>query len=324
MTRPQSWRGRLEKRLSTTFRQPQGTRVPPSGVAGYYIDLSVKATSVRWAEAWPWERGTRPWVGLTQLGLGGYERFLAREGEAWLGLTLGIADELCRHQVSGGARDGAWEHTLDYPHTFTLKAPWVSAMAQGQAASLLVRAFTETADERYADAAVRALRLNSVLTREGGTAALLDGELFPQEYPTDPASSVLNGAIYALWGWRDAAEGLDDPGARSRYDAGVDTLSRNIHRWDTGWWSRYDLIDRRPCNLASLAYHELHVNQLAAMQQTDARPELGAARARFAAYAASPFRRTRALGHKAAFRSLEPRTSPSQRRQAAVDARPTN
>jgi hypothetical protein len=262
-------------------------------------------------------------VGLTQLGLGAYERFLAGEGEAWLTLSLEIADELCVRQVSGGARDGAWEHLLDYPHTFLLKAPWVSAMAQGQGASLLVRAFRETSEERYATAAVRALRLNSVLTKEGGAAALLDGRPFPQEYPTEPASFVLNGGIYALWGWRDVAEGLGDADARSRYDAGGDTLARNVHRWDAGWWSRYDLLDRRPRNLSSLAYHQLHVHQLAALQKTDPRPEIAAVHARFAAYLASPLCRVRALAHKAAFRSRNPRTSHPQRHQAAVEAGPS-
>ena len=305
----------VERRLSTTFHQPRGTRVPSSGVGGYYIDLRVKATSVDVLTAWPWERGTRPWVGLTQLGLGAYERYLAGEGESWLGLARDVSDELCRLQVSDGPRDGAWEHALDYPHTFSVRAPWVSAMAQGQAASLLVRTFGETGHDRYADSAVRALRLNSVLVEDGGACALLAGAPFPQEYPTQPASHVLNGGIYAMWGWRDVAEGLGEAGARRSYDAAVETLASNVGRWDAGWWSRYDLVDRRPRNLASLAYHGLHVHQLEALGDTDPRPELARALARFSAYQRSLVRRAGALGHKAAFRLRTPRSSHPDRHE---------
>ena len=86
--------------------------------------------------------------------------------------------------------------------------------------------------------------------------------MFPEEFPTDPPSLVLNGGIFALWGDYDIWIGLGDADARKRFEDGVETLARNVHRWDTGYWSRYDLYPHRIVNLASPWYHTLHICQI--------------------------------------------------------------
>ena len=207
-----------------------------------------------------------------------------------------------------------------YPHTYALDPPWVSAMAQGEGASLLVRLHAETGDERYAEAARRAPRPMGVPSSEGGACALLDGRPFPEEYPTQPPSFVLNGAIFALWGLRDVAVGLGHAEAGRAFEDGVDALAASIHRWDTGSWSVYDLFPHPVPNVASGAYHALHVAQLEAMHELAPRAELAAAAGRFAAYAASPARQAGALARKALFRVAEPRSS-ARGPAAAVGAR---
>ena len=164
--------------------------------------------------------------------------------------------------------------------------PWLSAMAQGEGASLLVRAHAATKDDRFADAAHRALGSLAVPIAEGGLRARLGAGFFLEEYPTDPPSHVLNGGIFALWGYHDVALGLGDEVARREFERGVDTLAQNVGRWDTGSWSRYDLFPRRVDNVASSAYHLLHINQLLAMQLIAPSPELAAAAARFEGYLA--------------------------------------
>jgi hypothetical protein len=299
---------RVRKFLSATFDQPLGTHLAPGSVRGYYIDLRVKAKRPEWPAAWPWAPGEHSWIAVAQLGLGAHERWLAGEGEAWLGAACGAADMLCDAQVEGGSRDGAWEQLFDLPHTYHLKAPWISAMAQGEGASLLVRLHLETGEERYAEAARRALGPMTVPVEEGGAMALLDGRPFPQEYPTTPASSVLNGAMFAMWGWHDVGVGLGDGGARQAFERAVDTLALNLHRWDTGSWSLYDLYPRHPTpNWASVAYHQLHAVQLRAMAALSPRPELTEAADRFESYSSSRASHARALAHKVAFRVLVPR-----------------
>ena len=298
---------RARKFFSSSFQQPIGAHVEDGAVRGYHIDMRVKAQRPEWPEAWPWAPGEQSWIALAQLGLGAHERWIAGEGEEWLATARGVADMMCDNQVQGGGRDGAWEHRFDLPHTYELRAPWISAMAQGEGTSLLVRLHAATGEERYAEAAIRALRPLAVPSDEGGTAAKLDGRPFPQEYPTSPASFVLNGGIFAMWGWFDVAIGLGDAGARSAFDDAVETLALNLRRWDTGWWSLYDLYPHRRPNPASFAYHELHIAQLQAMHRVAPRPELAQTAERWARYERAPLTRARAFATKAAFRLAVPR-----------------
>jgi heparosan-N-sulfate-glucuronate 5-epimerase len=293
--------------LSLSFHQPLGVQVDLDGVRGYYIDMRVKSKSPDWPGEGTKEPGFNSWIWYSQRGLGAYERYLAGDGEEYLEFARRTADQICESQVQGGPRDGALEQLYDFPHTFPLRAPWISAMGQGEAASLLVRIHLATGDDRYAETAIRALKPMSVLTAEGGAAGLLDGRMFPEEYPTNPTSFVLNGAMFAMWGLLDVGRGLGDSEAASRFEETVDVLAENIHRWDVGWWSRYDLYPHPVRNLASLAYQELHTAQLTAMNNVAPRPQLAEAAERFGRYLRSPLSGPRALAHKVAFRARVPR-----------------
>jgi hypothetical protein len=306
---PGRYRNPAERFLSSSFRLSRGRHVDPAGVRGYPIDFSSKADEPSVLPGYREEPGRYLWVAHAQRGLGCFERFVAGEGEEWLDAARGAADVLVRNQSEGGRHDGAWVQLRPYPHTYKIEAPWVSAMAQGQGASLLVRIHAETGDERYAAAAARALRLMSVPSAEGGASAELDGHPFPEEYPTDPPSFVLNGAMFALWGLRDVAVGLGDGDARRTFAAAGDALAANIGAWDTGSWSRYDLYPHRVLNVASMAYHELHVAQLEAMQELAPHEQTARAAERFARYAASSRRRAAAMARKALFRVAEPRSA---------------
>lgn len=76
-----------------------------------------------------------------------------------------------------------------------------------------------------------------------------------------------------------------------------------------GWWSRYDLFPHVLTNVASPAYHALHVNQLTAMNVVVPRAEFVATAAAFAAYAGSRPNSARAWAAKAAFRLAVPRNA---------------
>jgi hypothetical protein len=243
-----------------------------------------------------------------QWGLGSYERYLAGDGEVWLAAALHLADRLVAEQCTSGERRGAWLHHAPY-HTFELTPPWLSGMAQGEGASLLLRLHRETGREELAAAALRALEPLSVPTERGGALARLGTAGLPEEYPTAPPSYVLNGLIFALWGWYDAAVALDDEGSRRAFEQALDGLAANLHRWDNGYWSRYDLYPHPVPNVASPAYHELHLQQLDALERIAPRADIAAVRHRWEAYAASPVARTRALLAKVLFRLRVPRRS---------------
>src|SRR3954447_20183853 len=284
-----------------------GTQVRPGELHGYYVDLRFKAEEASWPPPWLAPRSPQLHVSTAQWGLGAVERYVAGEGEEWLNAAKGAADHFVAEQVRGGDRDGAWIHGMPMHHTFLLRAPWISAMAQGEAASLLARVHAETGDERYADAALRALRPLRVASARGGAQALLGGGPFYEEYPTDPPSFVLNGAIFALWGVYDVSLRLDDdPAARDFADA-LDALASNIERWDCGYWSLYDLFPHPVPNVASSAYHSLHTTQLRALELLAPRPEIGRMADTFERYASSRASAARAFAVKSGFRMVVPR-----------------
>jgi heparosan-N-sulfate-glucuronate 5-epimerase len=294
-------------RTAGSFRQPLGTQIEPGGVRGYYIDLRPKAESLRWPPEWWCRHEEQEYIAVSQLGLGCFERFLAGEGDAWLTAACRTADYLLEQQQRGGPRDGSWLHLWAYPHTFVVRPPWVSAMAQGEAASLFVRLHRETGAERFAEAARRALRPLEVPSSAGGVRAELGGPFF-EETPTDPPSFILNGAMFALWGCYDVGVGLGDADASRLFREGSAALAANLHRWDTGWWSRYDLYPHPTVNLANPFYHRLHIDQLRAMHLLTDEPAFAAAAARFEGYAASRAQRVRAYAGKVLFRILSPRS----------------
>jgi heparosan-N-sulfate-glucuronate 5-epimerase len=288
---------------------PLGLRIEPGEVGGYYVDFRVKADRPAWPPPWfPWPRYHR-YMAVAQWGLGSYERYLLGEGDEWLAGAIEAGDHLVAQQQRGGTRDGGWLEPNEHPHTFRTPVPWLSAMAQGQCASLLVRIYSATGVDRFAASALNALKPMALATPDGGARATLDGRPFPEEYPTDPPSFVLNGAIFSFWGYYDVWRGLGDQGAGRAFLEGVSTLAENLHRWDMGFWSRYDLY-RHPvvgvC-VASNFYHALHINQLHAMALIHPSPEFERVRALFERYAESPWCRSRAFTQKVIFRLVVPK-----------------
>lgn len=285
------------------FAPPIGEFRSDGPLEGYYLDLREKAREPKWPPPWLPERRRQLHVAAAQWALGALEHHRAGEGEQWLAAAVDAGEHLLAIQRD----DGAWEHQYAYPHTYRIAPPWLSAMAQGEGASVLVRLHLLTGDRRYADAARRALELTSVRDRDGGVLGDVDGVPFLEEYPTDPPCHVLNGAIFATWGWLDVGRGLGDQAARRRFGELADGIADRVDRFDTGYWSTYDLFPHPVKNVASPDYHLLHINQLRALHRLHPRPELAAAADRFEAYRDDPLKRRRALAVKVAFRFAVPR-----------------
>src|SRR4029077_2724218 len=103
--------------------------------------------------------------------------------------------------------------------------------------------------------------------------------------------------------------GLADASAETAFAQAVDTLADNLDRWDSGYWSRYDLYPHPVANLASSFYHDLHINQLRSLNILAPRPQLAETADRWRAYAESRMCRARAFLGKARFRLLTPRNN---------------
>src|SRR6185312_2264226 len=281
-----------------SFDPPVGSNWDPDGPPrGYYIDFSLKAQEPTWKPFWLRPGETAFHVATAQWGLGCYERYLHGDGDVWLDSARKCGDYLMEIQRQGGPLDGGLFHAFPMLHTFPLQPPWMSAMAQGEVASLLVRLQLATGEARYGDAARRAIKAMLVPVAEGGTLAEVDGLPFVEEYPTPQPSCVLNGAIFAIWGLYDVGVGLGS----------ADALAELMPRYDLGYWSSYDLYPHPLANIASGAYHLLHIRQLTALNRLRPDARFETAIDRFNRYRDSAWDRRRAFAAKVAFRLRVPR-----------------
>lgn len=111
-----------------------------------------------------------------------------------------------------------------------------------------------------------------------------------EEYPTTPASYVLNGFIYSLLGLYDlnsTAPGKIAREAGKLFTQGMHSLKKMLLLYDTGSGTSYDLrhlsLGVAP-NLARWDYHATHVNQLLLLATIDSDPLIAQTAERWKGY----------------------------------------
>ena len=245
-------------------------------LGGYYNDLTAKTMPYdgpRSAEGVPLVRVSdsrkrrfvlHP-VTVCQVALGWHERWLQEQSDYALDGFLKLADWLVANQEAIKDMDGVWP--VPYAVSmYRLSPGWVSALVQGQAISVLARAYKVTSKTEYLLTAERALKPFQVDVISGGVRNYdRDGRVFFEECPTVPSSRILNGFVSALWGVYDYTLLTEDDIAEAMFTEGVNTLITSLPLYDTGYWSRYSLF-RYPgfSNIASPYYHKEHIAQLRA------------------------------------------------------------
>lgn len=182
-------------------------------------------------------------VTTAQYGLIEWTRWVRFKRPKSLRIVLRQADWLVRSQDASGA----WTFGFSYyaPGTsLLLSKGWRSGLAQGQAMSLLVRAYAQTDKPRYLRAARRALRPMRTPVVRGGVRRQLNGQgTWFEEYPTARPSYVLNGNLFAILGLTDLA--TVEPAARGLARRAARTASGALPLFDDGAGSTYyDLTDR--------------------------------------------------------------------------------
>ena len=271
--------------------QPPGEFIDVDRPRGYFIDFRAK-TRAAGARA---PASLFP-ADLAQLALGWWDCGLA--GDASARPSFEAAAALLEKQ--GRVSDGEllWPYAVPVPK-YDLEPPWCSALAQGQAASVFVRAHLLSGDERFAVAARKAIAPLLPASTSGLLAITADG-VVPEEAPSDPPSLILNGWIYALWGLWDVAVGLGDRDCRGVFEGSARCLQHSIGRYDVGWWSRYSLYPHPLPDLAKPFYHRLHIDQLDVLYRLLGYPEFTETARRWAGYNTVP-RRLAVLAQKALF-----------------------
>jgi heparosan-N-sulfate-glucuronate 5-epimerase len=242
-------------------------------------------------------------IAIAQYGLGNYNLFRRTADSGRRKKFLLSADWLYTNLEPNGHGLAVWHHQFDWEYRDTLRAPWYSALAQGQGISVLVRAHKETGDTRYLAAAQRALASFYVPVSEGGVAFTDQaGDLWFEEYIVSPPTHILNGFIWAVWGVHDYHLATHDNSAHDLFARAVRTLQHDLDRYDLGFWSLYEQSGTRLPMVASPFYHRLHIVQLRIMHRLTGDTAFGQVADRWEGYTRSRVNRTRALVYKSAFK----------------------
>ena len=241
-------------------------------------------------------------IAIAQFGLGNYNLWRRTADPERRKRFFLIADWLVAHLEPNAHGLAVWNHHFNWEYRDTLKAPWYSALAQGQGISLLVRAHKESGDARYLDAARQAFASFQQPIDKGGVAFTDEsGDLWFEEYIVSPPTHILNGFIWALWGVYDYFLTTRDSSAQELFSRGVRTLLHNLDRYDLGFWSLYEQSGTRLPMVASRFYHQLHIVQLRVMHRLTGEEAFARVADRWENYARSRTKRTRALCYKSAF-----------------------
>ena len=242
-------------------------------------------------------------IAIAQWGLGNYNLFRRTRNAERRAKFIKASDWLFDHLAQNRFGVWVWNHHFDWEYRDILKAPWYSGLAQGQGTSLLVRAYRETGEPKYFHAAQKAFSSFLVPTEVGGVTFTDDhGDLWFEEYIVSPPTHILNGFIWAAWGLHDYLLATGDPTAKALFHQGVQTLLKNLDRYDLGFWSLYEQSGMRLKMVASPFYHQLHVVQLRVMHRLTGEEEFARLADRWEDYARSRAKRTRALCYKTAFK----------------------
>ncbi|MGZ4410251.1 MAG: D-glucuronyl C5-epimerase family protein, partial [Gaiellaceae bacterium] len=175
---------------------------------------------------------------------------------------LHAANWLVRHQQA----DGQWTYGFEDPYPGgNLEPPWSSALAQGQAMSLLERVYRLTGQRAYLAAAIRALRPLERPVPDGGLRRCFRGDCrlpFFEEAPTREPSLILNGFMFTLVGLHDLSTVAPHSAAGALYLAGRITLHAALPSYDRDGLATYDLLTHR---IANAEYQAIHIYLLRAL-----------------------------------------------------------
>lgn len=216
-------------------------------------------------------------VTIAQYGLQEFSYFVSGRGQSHLRNASRAAAWLVRNQD----RRGRWLYRFGWRLRGSrerLRRPWASAMAQGQAISLLTRIFRRTHDARFLRAALRAQLPLERPVSTGGLVAIFRARRVYEEYPTRRPSLVLNGFMFTLLGLHDLRATYPTRRTQNLLNEGLDSLAVLLPLYDLPTGSLYDLGHltgaRTKPRPAGARYHRKHVRLLAVLSEVSGRAGL--------------------------------------------------
>jgi len=190
--------------------------------------------------AWGGRLGTvyHPLV-VAEFGCSYYSLWQSTEQKRYRAACVKMADWLLAHQDARGR----WLY--DWPFCYEgmkISPPWHSAVTQAQASQALSKAFLLSHNTAYLNSARRGLIALTVPLANGGLRVPTPRGCFYEEYPMSPPTHVLNGHMHAVLACFDFLRIHEDADIRRVAQEGVRGLEDTLESYDSGWWSRYDLL----------------------------------------------------------------------------------
>ncbi|WP_249029414.1 D-glucuronyl C5-epimerase family protein [Tannockella kyphosi] len=195
-------------------------------------------------------------ISIFQYALGMWDKFLLEKDNSYKNKFLQLAEWVILNQKN----DGSWNCFGPIGYEYFS----VSSMGQGEAISVMLRAYVCNRDSKWLDATTKAIEFMCLDVESGGTILHENGKIYLEEYPSidenlsHPKVTVLNGWIFSLFGMYDYLQIIENEKVEEIYLKSIDTLKETLCKYDMGYWTYYD----RSGLIASPAYHNLHVNLL--------------------------------------------------------------
>ena len=166
--------------------QPIGSVYSKNKIKGYYNDLTEKVlkNNLKDNELPKTEKSNGELIefpiAIFQYGLGAYDLYLINKDEKYLKIFLNAVEWAINKQLD----NGAWE-------SFKIESPEqpFSSMAQGEGASLLIRGYRQLGNQRYLEAAKKAIYFMIKPLEENGTTLYYDNKIYLKEFANEPVAS---------------------------------------------------------------------------------------------------------------------------------------
>jgi len=196
-------------------------------------------------------------IAIAQYGLGHYNSG-----------NLEVAKRQAEWLIDNQEKNGLWAHHFDWEYRDKLKAPWYSALAQGNGISLLLRIYLVTKNKNYFESAQKAFQSLLTPIKKGGVLWVdKNNDFWLEEAIVSPPTHILNGFLWTLFGVWDYYLLTKNKEARDLFDKCIKTLKNNLEKFDIGFWSLYEQSGTGMKMLASPFYHELHIVQLSILHK---------------------------------------------------------
>ena len=202
-------------------------------------------------------------VHLARYGLGNLEMYVETHDKKYYDAFESQAKWLFDNLVEKNGF-AVWELDYTVPFYEIDHVPWSHGLGQILGMMVLLKFFQLNQDSRYLEKAEMVLHSFDAFIDEGGVKSVDESGVWFEEYALNPPPHVLNGFITILFGLFEYHRVTENDLAKRLFDKGVETLEKNIEKFDAKYWSYYDLLRRVP---ATMSYHRMHVWQLELLAQ---------------------------------------------------------